>query len=153
MDLDQEMARAGELIEAVIRGLGLDPDALQAKVPEGAGRGWSLMRGSAPLAILLRPPREGEDSPQLRIVAPIVNIDREKCDGLFEELLALNAGGLGAVAFGMQHDRVLVVAERRTVDLEPREVQYLVERVGAVADHYDDRLIARFGGSRVGDRA
>ena len=26
MDLDQEMARAGELIEAVIRGLGLDPE-------------------------------------------------------------------------------------------------------------------------------
>ena len=43
------------------------------------------------------------------------------------------------------------VARRLTGDLERAEVEFLIHRVGAVGDHYDDELIARFGGSRITD--
>lgn len=146
----EELAHAAALIEDVIRRMGLEPDRVRIAVPEPS-RGWSLMRGSAAVAIFLRPARSGEDSAQLRIVAPIIRMGSGDPLPLLRALLELNAGGLGAVAFGVQEDRVVVVAERRTLDLERAEVEFLIHRVGAVGDHYDDELIARFGGSRITD--
>lgn len=148
--LKEELAHAAVLVEDVIRRMGLEPDKVSISVPEPS-RGWSLMRGSAAVAIFLRPARPGEDSAQLRIVAPIIRIASGDPQPLFRALLELNAGGLGAVCFGVQDDRVVVVAERRTLDLERAEVEFLIHRVGAVGDHYDDELIARFGGSRITD--
>ena len=55
------------------------------------------------------------------------------------------------MVFALHHDRVVIVAERRARDLEPAEVSHLIERVGVVADHYDDQLISRFGGTKVSD--
>ncbi len=147
---NKDLSRAAALVDDVIRRLGLDPERVAIQVP-APRRGWSLLRGSAAVAIFLRPARDGEDSPQLRIVAPILRIAAGDPLGLCRSLLELNAGGLGAVSFGLQGDRVVVVAERRTLDLEPAEVEYLVQRVGAVGDHYDDELIARFGGTKVTD--
>ncbi|MBL8603923.1 MAG: YbjN domain-containing protein [Myxococcales bacterium] len=146
-----EFERAVGLIEKTIRQLGVDPEAVKLDPPGGIGRGWSLMRGSAAVAVFLRNPREGEDAPQLRVVAPIVKIDAAQEAALFRRLLELNAQGMGPLAFGLLHDRVVVLAERRSTDLEPAEVEHLIQRVGAVADHYDDQLIARFGGQRVSD--
>ena len=59
----------------------------------------------------------------------------------FRVVRRLASGGMGAV----------YLAERRTLDLERAEVEFLIHRVGAVGDHYDDELIARFGGSRITD--
>lgn len=148
----EDLAHAAVLVEDVIRRMGLEPDAVSIAVPEPS-RAWSLMRGSAAVAIFLRPARVGEDSSQLRVVAPIIRVAEGDAMPLFRALLELNAGGLGAVAFGVQEDRVVVVAERRTLDLERAEVEFLIHRVGAVGDHYDDELIARFGGSRIADLA
>ncbi len=148
----EDLTHAATLIEDVIRRLGLDPDRVRISVPEPS-RGWSLLRGSAAVAVFLRPAREGEDSPQLRVVAPIVRVASGDPLPMFRMLLELNAGGLGAVSFGLQEDRVVVVAERRTLDLERSEVEFLIHRVGAVGDHYDDELIARFGGTRITDRS
>ena len=145
-----ELEHAAALVEDVIRRMGLEPDKVRIAVPEPS-RGWSLMRGSAAVAVFLRPPRKGEDSAQLRIVAPIIRVAEGDVSALFRTLLELNAGGLGAVAFGVQEDRVVVVAERRVLDLERAEVEFLIHRVGAVGDHYDDELIARFGGTRITD--
>lgn len=150
MEHDDEIERATGLVEAMIRKQGLDPETVRTAPPAGQGRAWSLMRGSAPVAIFLRPAHEGEDAPKLRVVSPIVKIDENTRHELFKTLLELNATGLGGVAFGLHQDRVVLVAERRTTDLEPAEVEYLLQRVGVVADHYDDQIIARFGGTRVG---
>ena len=148
----EDLTHAATLVEDVIRRLGLAPDRVRISVPEPS-RGWSLLRGSAAVAVFLRPAREGEDSPQLRVVAPIVRVASGDPLPMFRMLLELNAGGLGAVSFGLQEDRVVVVAERRTLDLERSEVEFLIHRVGAVGDHYDDELIARFGGTRITDRS
>lgn len=118
----------------------------------GGGKAWSLMRGSAAVAIFLRSPRPGEDAPFLRAVSPIIVIDKTNEAPLFRRLLELNASGLGSVAFGVHDDRVVAVSERPTRDLDPSEVRYILQVVGAVADHYDDELTRLFGGTKVSDR-
>lgn len=148
---DTEIERATTLVEEAVKRLGLDPAAVRMPPPPGVEKAWSLMRGSAGVAVFLRAAKEGENSPWLRVVSPIVKVDPAKEVELYKRLLELNAQGLGAVAFGLVQDRVVVVAERRTLDLEPAELEHLVNRVGVVGDHYDDQLITRFGGSRVSD--
>jgi hypothetical protein len=144
------MDRAAGLIEAMIQKQGIAPETVRM-TPPGQGRAWSLMRGSAAVAVFLRPANEGEDSPKVRIVSPIVKVDESTRPEIYKTLLELNATGLGGMAFGVHQDRVVVVAERRSKDLEPNEVEHLIQRVGVVADHYDDLLIARFGGVKVSD--
>jgi hypothetical protein len=150
-DSSEELARAARLVEETIAGLGIDPATVRFPAP-GNGHAWSLMRGSAALAIFLRPPRDTEDSPFLRVISPIVVIDPTRELALYRKLLELNASGLGAVAFGVHEGRVVAVSERPTRDLDPSEVRYIVQIVGAVADHYDDELTRTFGGTRVSDK-
>lgn len=147
---NDEIERAAALVEAMIRKQGIDPETVRM-APPGQGRAWSLMRGSAAVAVFLRPAHEGEDSPKLRIVSPIVKIDESTRPEIYKTLLELNATGLGGMAFGVHQERVVLVAERRTTDLEPAEVEHLIQRVGVVADHYDDHIVSRFGGSKVSE--
>ncbi len=145
-----ELARAAARVEDMIRAQGIDPEAVRME-PPGQGYAWSLLRGSAAVAVFLRPARDGEEGPRLRVVSPIVKCDEGVRPELYKTLLELNASGLGGMSFGLHQDRVVVVAERRAVDLDDDAVRYLIDRVGVVADHYDDQLIARFGGVRVSD--
>src|SRR4029077_4857245 len=64
---------------------------------------------------------------------------------LFGYLLALNAHLCG-VAFATDGDRVLLVSERPTLDLDLSEVLDIIARVTTCADEHDDALVARFGG-------
>lgn len=150
MELEAEIERAVGLIEGAIEGLGVEPEKVRVEAPPGNLKAWSLRRGSAGVAVFVREPHDGDAAPWLRLAAPILVADPARSAELYTKLLELNARGLGAVEFGVLDGRVLVVAERRTVDLEPAEVAWLIERVGVVADHYDDLLLERFGGSRVG---
>lgn len=150
-EVQQEILRAARLVEETITALGIDAASVRMPAP-GGGRAWSLMRGSAAVAIFLRAPRPGEDSPFLRVVSPIVVIDKASEAPLFRRLLELNASGLGSVAFGVHDQRVVAVSERPTRDLDPSEVRYILQVVGAVADHYDDELTRLFGGTRVSDK-
>ena len=61
---------------------------------------------------------------------------------LVEEVLT----ELGGAAFATDHDQVLLVAERSTLDLDRSEVRDLVLHVTTTADDHDDVLVARFGG-------
>jgi hypothetical protein len=146
-----EMNRAAHLIEETVSALGIDAASVRLAAP-GGGRAWSLMRGSAAVAIFLRAPRQGEDCPFLRVVSPIIVYDKSTEAALFRRLLELNASGLGSVAFGVHDDRIVAVSERPTRDLDPSEVRYILQVVGAVADHYDDELTRLFGGGKVSAR-
>jgi hypothetical protein len=150
-EVQREIARAAQLIEETITALGVDAASVRMPAP-GGGKAWSLMRGSAAVAIFLRSPRPGEDAPFLRVVSPIMVIDKSNEAALFRRLLELNAAGLGSVAFGVHDNRVVAVSERPTRDLDPSEVRYILQAVGAVADHYDDELTRLFGGTKVSDR-
>ena len=150
-DMQEELARSARLVEETISALGIEPATVRLVAPSG-GHAWSLMRGSAVIAIFLRPPRSNEESPFLRVISPIVVIDASHEAALFRHLLELNASGLASVAFGIHEGKVVAVSERPTRDLDPSEVRYIVQIVGAVADHYDDEIIKRFGGTRVSDK-
>lgn len=150
-ETQEEITRAVRLVEETIQGLGIDPATVRMPAP-GDGHAWSLMRGSAAIAIFLRSPRANEDTPYLRVISPIVRIDKHHELNLYRHLLELNASGLASVAFGIHEDKVVAVSERPTRDLDPSEVKFIVQIVGAVADHYDDELTRTFGGTRVSDK-
>jgi hypothetical protein len=145
------MDKAEKLVDETITSLGIDPTTVRVTAP-GGGYAWSLMRGSAAIAIFLRPPRADEDSPCLRVISPIIVIDTKNELALYRRLLELNASGMASVAFGVHEGNVVAVSERPTADLDASEVRYIVQIVGAVADHYDDELTKTFGGTRASDR-
>lgn len=149
-EVSHEVTRTVALIKRFIEGLGLDPERARVDVPGENNYGWSLMRGSAPMVVFVRAPRDTETTPMLRVVSPIVKIDALTEVALCRRLLELNGRGLGPCAFGLLDDRVAVIAERRTTDLEPDELSHLIKHVGTIGDHYDDVLVAEFGGARVG---
>ena len=68
---------------------------------------------------------------------------------LYQHLLERNAELWGA-AFALELDKVVLVAERSTLDLDRSEVADMIRRVTTYADDHDDTLVAKFGG-RLGD--
>ena len=104
---------------------------------------WVIAQGSAAAAVSLiaRP-----EFTHVRISSTVMTLDG-KVDraGLFAQLLTLNAEMCGN-AFALEGDRVLVVAERSTLDLDRSEVVDLVRRAMTNADRHDDALVAKFGG-------
>ena len=133
------------LVEQVLGELGHPPDAARAKEP-GALHAWRLTKGSAVTTIAVVP---RSAFPHLRITAVVMTLDAAIDRApLFAHLLELNARLCG-VAFATDGDRVLLVGERSTLDLDHSEVHDAIERVTTYADEHDDVLVARFGG-RVG---
>ncbi len=108
---------------------------------------WLIPKGSAVTRVTVI---HRSEFTHLRVCASVMTLD-EKCDrpALFAHLLELNAGLCGA-AFATSDDRVLLVAERSTLDLDRSEVLEIIKRVMTYADDHDDVLVARFGG-RLGD--
>jgi hypothetical protein len=111
-----------------------DPSALYA---------WQLVQGSAVTKILLiaRP-----EFTHLRVTAGVLTLDaRVDRAALFAHLLERNLQLTGA-AFALDDDRVLLVSERSTLDLDRSEILDIIRRVTTYADDHDDVLVARFGG-------
>ena len=141
-----------QMIEDVIRSLGHSPEETRIE-PAGAMPAWRMRNGSALVTVALAP--GGDDVLQeniLQVSAPVlildVNVNRL---ALFRHLLELNATAVRGMAFGLERDHVVLVGERSTVDLDLSEVHELVQKVEDYADHYDDALVAEFGGQRAGD--
>lgn len=142
-----DLDRAKQLVEATLTRLGLDPNTARAKEEPGQ-ISWTAQRGSASvlLAVLQR-----DGVTHLRVIAPVVYPDPSKREALYTRLLELNAAGLAHCAFGLVGDRVVAVHERPAAGLDEGEVEHIIRQVSAVADTYDDRLVAEFGGRRASD--
>jgi len=141
---EANLASTVALIEEVLAELGYgggrvdDPAALHA---------WRIQKGSATasIALVARP-----EFTHLRLSATVMTLDATVDRGaLFAHLLELNASLCGN-AFALAGDRVLLVAERSTLDLDRSELLDLVRRVTANADQHDDLLVAKFGGAMGG---
>src|SRR5689334_18271326 len=149
-EVEAEFDTAKRLVEEVIARLGLDP----AKV-RGDHRAdlvsWSIQRGSAVILVTVAKSDRG-DSAALRAVSPIMTLPADdKILPFFRRLLELNGQGLVNAAFGIVGDRVVVKSERPTAFLDSAEVEQIILQLSAVADTYDDRLVAEFGGHRATD--
>ena len=147
-DLDSIRA----VVEGVISELGLS--AIENRIRTDDGHpAWGLMRGSAQVFIFIKPDKENEPYHSLQIIAPILRIPERGSNllSLYRHLLSLNVQELSSVAFGIQDDTVVIIADRSTEDLDQSEIKDLVLRIGFYADLYDDALVTQFGGTRYSD--
>jgi hypothetical protein len=131
------------LIESMLAELGHDPVASRVAV-EPADPSWEVRRGSARVVVGLVP---RGDIAHLRVTSAVMTVDAAvDLLALYRALLSLNASAIRGAAFGVDGDEVQLIAERPTTDLDQGEVLDLVRRVQDYADHYDDELVARYGG-------
>jgi hypothetical protein len=151
--LGDDFAGARALVEAAIGGLGVSPaSALANESLDTQGHGhasWTLQRGSARILITLATQTgpAGKTSVFLRVISPVMTLpEPAKREALYQHLLELNAQGLGNAAFGFASDRIVVVSERPTENMQGEEASQMVRHLAAVADTYDDRLVKAFGG-------
>lgn len=146
--MSDDVERAIGLVEATIKGLGVDPG--QAKIPgDQKTVAYALRRGSARVVVAIARDAGGGT---LRVLAPVVKApaaDREAA--VFKRLLELNAREASGAAFGLFGDDVVAVAERGVKDLDASEVDAIVKNVGRVADRWDDALAKEFGLKRSSD--
>jgi hypothetical protein len=138
-----------QMVEDVIKTLGHDPDESRIETHDDMPA-WRVQKGSAFVTIVL----QGDDkaSENLMLVsAELVRLDA-KVDRLklFQRLLELNVSSIKGAAFGLKGSDVVMVAERSTLDLDRSEVEEVLKKVEEYADHYDDALVAEFGGTIAG---
>ena len=143
------------VVESALRTLGLVPEEVLVSRP-GAECAWAMKRGSArALVALVTREVAGQPAEHLRVVAPVLAFADEGSqvprEALFLRVLELNAAGLAACAFGVLGDSIVLVSERPTRDLDESEVLYAIRQVAALADVFDDQLVAAFGGRRSSD--
>ncbi len=135
------------LIEEVLAELGYEPPETRRIELEGALQAWRIQKGSAlaTIQLIARP-----EFTHLRLTSIVMTLD-DKVDraALFTHLLELNVSLCGN-AFALDGNRVVLVGERSTLDLDRSELVDLIRRVTTNADHHDDLLVARFGG-KLGD--
>ncbi len=85
----------------------------------------------------------------IRVQAPVMVLDgKVDRSALFAELLDHNAHLCGA-AFATDGDRVLLVSERTTLDLDKSEVADLIERVTGYVRQHAEVLVRRHGGHAI----
>lgn len=144
------------LVEEVLRDLGHDP---QATRQPGTGEpssdtrdssqatdslhAWRIVKGSAVTLVTLA---NRTLFTHLRVCSVVMTID-DKVDknALYAHLLALNANLCGA-AFAIEGNKVLMMSERSTLDIDRSEVRETIRRVTTYADDHDDALVGTFGG-------
>jgi hypothetical protein len=140
-----------QMVEDVIKTLGHDPDESRIETPGGGDMpAWCVQKGSAFVTVVIHSDGKGDEN-QLQVSAAVVRLDSAvDRPRLFQRLLELNATAIKGAAFGLQGNNVVLVAERSTLDLDLSEVEDLVKKVEEYADHYDDALVAEFGGKIAG---
>jgi Putative bacterial sensory transduction regulator len=137
-----------KMIESVIKELGLDPDGSKLEGDDPKRTGWALKRGSAAVYVFLQ---QGDDANFLQVVSPVMKLPDQNLLPLYRRLLELNAEKLCGVAFGIKGEDVVLTTDRDTTDIDRSEVQAMITLVGQYADHFDDELVAEFGGVRHSD--
>jgi hypothetical protein len=137
------------MIEQVLVDRGLPTG--QGRIESDGGPAWKLRRGSADIFIFLTPSDDGTN--YLQVTAPVLVPSAEMMESpkLYRRLLELNAEELTGAAFGMRGQAIVITADRSTQGLDMVEVEEMIERVSAYADHFDDALTQEFGGVRHSD--
>jgi hypothetical protein len=138
------------LVEEVVARLGIDPAKVRGEDRDDLAT-WSIQRGSAVILVSVAINDRG-DAASLSAVSPLMSLPPDdKLLPFFRRLLELNGRGLVNASFGLLGDRVVVKSERPTAFLDSAEVEQIILHLSAVADTYDDRLVAEFGGHRATD--
>jgi hypothetical protein len=139
---ESNAASAIGLIEQALTSLGHDPEACELDDPAML-KSWWFSQGSATITVALRR-RPG--TPHLRVSTPVMTpAAATSRPTLHADLLARNRDLCG-MAFALDGDKVLLVSERSTLDLDRSEVLDLIGGLATTADAVDDALVATYGG-------
>lgn len=140
---ETNLASTVALVEAALAELG-HPAPASRTSDTRALHAWTIPKGSSLTHVTLI---NRSQFTHLRVCATVMTVD-DAVDraALHGHLLELNASLCGA-AFATDGDRVLLVGERSTLDLDRSEVLDLIRRVTSYADDHDDVLVARYGGT------
>jgi len=146
---EANLKASAKMVETIIRELNLDPGETRMEWP-GTRYAWGLMKGSAEVHVSLR--IQDEDN-FIRVWAYLSTLPGDPGNQmrLFRHLLEANENEIAGAAFAVAQDKVLLVTERSTLDLDLSEVRDMVKRMGHYADYYDDVLVSEFGGTRYCD--
>jgi hypothetical protein len=133
-----------ELIEKT-----LGKSAAFRKVEE---RLYVVKQGSSYVTITVVPANKEGDKPLVRVYAQVVS-GVSPDPALFRQLLTLNAKmRFGAFAYLPEGELILFVHTMLGGShMDDRELLATVTDVALVADAYDDRIVARYGGRRMQD--
>lgn len=135
------------LVEEVLTELGHDPQATR-QTGTDALHAWRIVKGSASTLVTLI---NRTLFTHLRVCSVVMTMDAKvDRNALHEHLLKLN-GNLCGAAFALDGNRVLMMSERSTLDLDRSEVRETIRRVTTYADDHDDGLVATFGGQMGGE--
>lgn len=140
---ETNLASTLSLVEAALSELG--HPANDSRVDDrSALHAWQIRQGSSVSRVSLI---HRAEFTHIRVSSVVMTLD-DKVDrpSLHAHLLELNATLCGA-GFATDGDRVLLVTERSTLDLDRSEVLELIKRITTYADDHDDVLVARFGGT------
>lgn len=133
-------------VEEVVRSFGLSPSECRFDTRDGS-TAWSVGGERAEVLIFVNPPAHRDAPEMVRMVSPVWRPPPRVQAEAWKRLLELNATDLVGAAFAFMNDVVLIVAERPTTELTPQAVDFMLRAVGSSADHFQEELVRRFGGS------
>lgn len=135
------------MVEDVLLELGYFLNNCRDDETTGDQRSWTIRKGSALVNIYILAPGDNVEHVHLRAVSVVMTITPNVDEGrLLRYVLEVNRQEVTGAAFALDDNRLLLVAERPTLDLDRSEVFDLIQRVRMYADEYDDLLVNRFGG-------
>ncbi|MSP61033.1 MAG: hypothetical protein EXR72_11945 [Myxococcales bacterium] len=113
---------------------------------------YVVKQGSAYVMISVIPGKKEADKPLVRVYAQVVSGVRPEAS-LFKQLLTLNAKmRFGAFAYIPEGMLVMFVHSMLGGDhMDEKELHATVTDIALIADAYDDRIVARYGGQRMQD--
>jgi len=144
------MSAVSESTKIIERALGKSPAF--KKVDEGL---YVVKQGSSYVMISIVPTGKGsqhDDKAIVRVVANVASGVRPEAS-LFRQLLILN-GRLRFGAFAYVPEGDVIVFHHSMLggtSMDGKELVATVHDVAVVADEYDDRIVARYGGQRMQD--
>lgn len=144
----QDLSYYFNMIEDIIRGLGVDP-----ALCKGANPGqYSLMLGSARVWIDVWY-IESQGRSYFQAMSPVMRLPvPERHKEYFQELLEIN-DKLYGVAFTVYNGWAWLKHIRETDGLDRSEAEAMVNRIGVYADNYDDYLKGKYGEAPVQEAA
>ncbi|MBI3511823.1 MAG: YbjN domain-containing protein [Bacteroidetes bacterium] len=131
------------LVEEVIRDLGVDPATARGEKPGT----WNMRLGSANVWIDVWQSKDKDGNPvdggYMQIMAPICEVPVENQAAFTKELLEINHTLYG-VGFTIFEKWAYIKAIRELEGLDKSEVRATFDRIGIYADDYDDVLKAKY---------
>lgn len=140
----KQLKQAAEAqIDTFMRGVGYDDPA--SRTDEEGGR-WFQM-GSAEGRVAVLESDEGDLYFRAEAMVMLLPSDKDLLLPLMRELLELNLVLVGVERLGIKNEAIFVSVTRPIMELRKNDFSNFINRVMATADHLDDLLLERYGGT------